>query len=390
MSAAARVAGPRRFSGAWEGLARLLVLAALLFVFLLGVHGLGEGFKLLGRDVLDAFFEATENPFIALMVGLLATTLVQSSSLTTSMIVGMVAAPENALPLTNAVPMVMGANIGTTVTNTMVSLAHLARKDEFRRAFSVAICHDFFNFMTVAILLPLELLTGYLQHTAEFVASFAGGLTGVDYDSPLKAALKAAFAPVKAFSETLFSIELSQGVFIILLSGVLIFFALYSLVRLLRQLMESRVEAFLTHVLGRSALLSIAIGMMITVMVQSSSITTSLLVPLAGAGLITLEHAFPITIGANIGTTLTALLASLAVAGPNAAAGVVIALVHLGFNVSGTVLVYPVRAIRRIPLEGSRRVAEYALRSRRWAVIYILLLFYGIPAVFALLNRYLF
>ncbi|MEZ5392963.1 MAG: Na/Pi symporter [Bryobacterales bacterium] len=147
------------------------IVLALLFLFLLGVHGLGDGFKLLGRDLLDAFFRATSNPIVALMVGLLATTLVQSSSVTTSMIVGLVAAPENPLPVATAIPMIMGSNIGTTVTNTIVSLAHIGRKDEFRRAFSVATCHDFFNYMTVLILLPLELMTGYLQKTATWLAA---------------------------------------------------------------------------------------------------------------------------------------------------------------------------------------------------------------------------
>ena len=133
---------------------KVLAVVFLLFIFLLGVKGLGDGFKLLGRDLLQAFFTATENPFIGLMVGILATTLVQSSSVTTSMVVGLVAAPENPLPIANAIPMIMGANIGTTVTNTAVSLAHMARREEFRRAFAVATCHDFFNFLTVGISAP--------------------------------------------------------------------------------------------------------------------------------------------------------------------------------------------------------------------------------------------
>ena len=144
---------------------RAVVVLSLLFMFLVGVNGLGDGFKSLGRNFLDAFFTATENPFIGLMVGLLATSLVQSSSVTTSLVVALVAAPENPLPIANAVPMIMGANIGTTVTNIIVSLAHMGRKEEFRRAFVVATCHDFFNYMAVALLLPLELLTGYLQKT---------------------------------------------------------------------------------------------------------------------------------------------------------------------------------------------------------------------------------
>jgi sodium-dependent phosphate cotransporter len=113
------------------------------------------------------------------------------------MIVAFVAAPENPLPIANAVPMVMGANIGTTVTNLIVSMAHIGRRDEFRRAFGVATCHDFFNLTAVAVLLPLELLTGYLQRTATALSSLLTGIGGMRYESPIKGVLKAALEPGK-------------------------------------------------------------------------------------------------------------------------------------------------------------------------------------------------
>lgn len=367
---------------------RVAAVLALLFVFLVGVHGLGDGFKLLGRDFLESFFAATSNPFIGLMVGLLATTVVQSSSVTTAMIVGLVAAPEDPLPIANAVPMIMGANIGTTVTNTIVSLAHMGRREEFRRAFAVATCHDFFNFLTVAILLPLELATGYLRKLATAIAAQIGHVSGVQYDSPLKHALVAVFAPIKAAGAVLFAGR-GQAIFLIIASGVLIYVALVLVVRVMRSAMEQRVESFITRALGKHVLLSLLIGAVATVMVQSSSITTALLVPLAGAGLITLQQAFPITVGANIGTTVTALLASLAASGPNALAGLTIALVHLLFNATGALLILPVPFMRRIPLTAAQGLANVAARSRRWAVGYVLGLFYLLPASLALVNRLL-
>ncbi|MGB5525707.1 MAG: Na/Pi symporter [Gemmatimonadota bacterium] len=368
-------------------LARVLTVLALLFIFLLGVNGLGDAFKSLGRGLLDSFFQATENPFMGLMVGILATTLVQSSSVSTSLIVGLVAAPENALPIANAVPMIMGANIGTTVTNTLVSLAHMGRKDEFYRAFSVATVHDFFNFMAVVILLPLEMATGYLQKTATWLSSSLTGLGGVQYDSPIKGALKAALKPIKGGIHAVSDSERLQATLLILVSGLLIYFALLFLVKVMRGAMSSRVETMVSRGLYTSPIVAMILGIVVTVMVQSSSITTSLLVPLAGAGLITLEQAFPITIGANIGTTVTAFLAALAVTGPNALAGVTIAVVHLLFNVSATALIYPVKRIREIPLNMARRLARLAVRSKTMAIAYILILFYGLPALFALLNR---
>ncbi|UCD25161.1 MAG: Na/Pi symporter [Gemmatimonadota bacterium] len=370
-----------------------LVLAVfvvfLLFVFLLGVNGLSEGFGVAGDRLLDSFFAVTENPFIALMIGILATALVQSSSVTTSMIVSLVAVPDNPLPIANAIPMVMGANIGTTVTNMIVSMAHIGRKEEFRRAFRVATCHDFFNVMAVAVLLPLELLTNYLQRTATALSSALTGIGGMDYDSPIKGLLKAALDPIKDLIGLTTASQQLAGIVLICLSGAMIFTALMLLVRTLRSALRTRVEMVVTRAFGRGAVIAMLIGLIVTAMVQSSSITTSLLVPLAGAGLITLEQAFPITIGANIGTTVTALLAALAATGQNAAAGITIALVHLLFNLSGTLLIYPVERIREIPLAAARWLADTAAESRRWAILWVLFFFYGIPAVFAVINNVL-
>jgi sodium-dependent phosphate cotransporter len=368
-------------------LARVVAVLVLLFVFLLGVNALGDGFKSLGRGALETFFAATENPFMALIVGILATTLVQSSSVTTSLIVGLVAAPENPLPIANAVPMVMGANIGTTVTNTLVSLAYMGRKEEFRRAFSVATCHDFFNYMAVVLLLPLELATGYLQKSATAFASLLTGFGGMEYDSPIKGALKAAVKPIKGVIHAVTDSERLQAILLILTAGVLIYIALMLLVRVMRQVMHSRVEAIVSRGLHKAAPFAILVGILVTVMVQSSSITTSLLVPLAGAGIITLAQAFPITIGANIGTTVTALLAALAVTGPNAHFGIVIALVHLGFNMSATLLIYPAPRIRSIPLRAAMWLGDVAVRSRKWAFFYVVALFYGLPALMVVLAR---
>ncbi len=363
-----------------------IAVVLLLFVFLAAVRGLGDGFKLLGGDLLEAFFSATSNPFIALMVGLLSTTLVQSSSVTTSLVVGLVAAPENPLPLANAVPMIMGANIGTTVTNTLVSLAHMGRRDEFRSAFSVAICHDFFNYLAVLVLLPFEMATGFLARSAGSLADRLPDFGGGAFESPLTAALKIAFGPIRSLAAGLFDAPQGQGTVIILTSGVLIFGALFLIVRVLHSALQSKAESFLERSLGRSALVAMAVGCLVTAMVQSSSITTSLLVPLAGVGLITLNQAFPVTLGANLGTTITALLASLAVSGPNAQAGVEIALTHLTFNLTGIFLIYPWPPVRNLVLSSVKRFADLAADSKALAIGYLLILFYGLPALAAFLQ----
>ena len=391
MRDAERVTGPsaRPVRRGVPPMARAVSILVLLFVFLVGIKGLGEGFELLGSDLLESFFQATENPFVGLMIGLLATTLMQSSSVTTSMVVALVAAPENPLPLVNAVPMIMGANIGTTVTSTIVSLGHMGRVDEFRRAFPVAICHDVFNYMAVIVLLPLELMTGYLQSAAVAIGSLVEGTGGVTYESPIRTAINSGYAPLEGLTRVLFEAQAGQAVFLLILSGLLIFTALYLLVRTMRAFAHGRVEAMVTSVLGSSVMLAMVIGVIVTVMVQSSSITTSLLVPLAAAGVLRLDQAFPVALGANVGTTVTAFLAALAVSGPNAAAGLEIALVHLLFNLTGILLVYPVASIRNIPLRVAERLTGMALRSRRTVVLWVVVLFYGVPTVVLFISRWL-
>jgi sodium-dependent phosphate cotransporter len=212
---------------------------------------------------------------------------------------------------------------------------------------------------------------------------------GADFDSPFKVAVKAGGRPLEAIATTLGPSEGVAAVLFIGLAGFLIFFSLTGIVRVMRSAMKSRVEALVSKALGRNAILAMAVGMVATVMVQSSSITTSLLVPLAGAGVLTLPQAFPVTLGANIGTTVTALLAAMAATGPNAAAGLTIALVHLLFNLSGTVLIYPVEPVREVPMRMASAMANLAVKSRILAISYVILLFYAVPALFAVLNRFM-
>ncbi len=367
-------------------LVRAAVVVGLLYLFLVGVRLLGSGFRELSEGAADSFLTATENPFVGLMIGILATSLVQSSSVTTAMIVGLVAAPENPLPVADSIPMIMGANIGTTVTNTVASIAHIGRKEEFRRAFAVATVHDFFNYMAVLVLLPLELFTGVLQKSAVALTSILPLREGSDFESPIKTAIEAGETLIRVVLDALLPTEQWIAGGLIVMSGLLIFSTLFGIVRVMRSSMLSRIESLVSRALARNAIIAIGVGIVATVMVQSSSITTSLLVPLAGAGVLKLEHAFPVTLGANVGTTVTALLAALAATGVNATAGLTIALVHLLFNVSAMIVIYPFEPARRIPIRLARWLADAAVKSRALAIFYVIGLFYLIPVLFAVLT----
>ena len=362
---------------------RGLVVAILLYFFLTGVELLSGGFKTLGKDFVDGLFQGVSNPIGGLFVGLLATVLVQSSSVSTSVIVGLVA--SSVVGIDDAVPMIMGANIGTTVTNILASLGYLRRGDDFRRAFAAATVHDFFNLLAVAVLLPLELLTGYLSEVAGWITDLVIGTSGASFKSPLKAAVKMPAGWIKDLLSELGTHGDLKGALMIVIGLVFIFLALAFVTKNMRLLVADRVEAAINRTLGAgSGLVAIVLGMIITVAVQSSSITTSVLVPLAAAGVLSLENVYPVTLGANVGTTVTALLASLATGSP---AAVTVALVHTLFNLTGIALFYPVRSLRALPIRMATGLARIGAERRTWAVTYVLVMFLVIPLLGVMILR---
>ncbi len=361
-------------------LGKLSLTVILLYVFLIGVSALSGGLKMMGSDFAKTLFDLGEQPFVGLMAGMLATVLFQSSSVTTSIIVGLVSA--GTVSIGGAVPLIMGANLGTSVTNTLVSLGYLNDKASFKRAFAAATVHDFFNIITVAILLPLELATGLIQKLATMLSSVLYGTsTGVAYKSPIKAMIK---PPVKVLKSTLVEIsgDLAPALMIIA-AGIIIISALTLIVKNMKVLVESNKSGIIDKVLTKNAVFSILFGIFVTISVQSSSITTSLLVPMAGAGVLTLEAIYPVTIGANIGTTATALLASMT----GNIAGLTIALVHLIFNFMGMLILFPIPALRELPLKGSRYLAKLVEKSKLYGLAYIAIVFFVLPLVLVILNR---
>ena len=149
----------------------LVGVVFFLYFFLLGLDLLGNGAKVMGGCAAGALFGDDMNPIAGLMVGIVATVLLQSSSTTTSIVVSLVGA--DTVSVKQGIFMIMGANIGTSVTNTIVAMGHMGDGDQLERAFAGATVHDMFNFLSVAVLLPVEAATGYLFHlTGAMVKDF--------------------------------------------------------------------------------------------------------------------------------------------------------------------------------------------------------------------------
>jgi solute carrier family 34 (sodium-dependent phosphate cotransporter) len=352
---------------------RLLTVLVLLYLFLIGVKCLSSGLKMLGSDFANTLFDLTGQPFVALMAGMLATVLFQSSSVTTSIIVGLVSA--GTLSINGAVPMIMGANLGTSVTNTLVSLGYMKDTNNFKKAFAAATVHDFFNILSVAILLPLEIMFGFIEKSAVFLSSIIyGSFTGVKYTSPIKAMIKPPVKALKSFSTETFGAD-AGSVVMIILAGIIIIFSLGFIVKTMKVLIERHKGEVINKLLTKNAYGSILVGALLTLSVQSSSITTSLLIPMAGSGLLTMQAIYPITIGANIGTTATALLAALT----GNIAGLSIALVHLLFNIAGTLIFFPIQSMRNIPIKCAEVLAESIEKTKLIGFGYIGAVFFALP-----------
>jgi sodium-dependent phosphate cotransporter len=355
------------------------LVVGMLYLFLVGVSLLETGIAGLGAGFQAGLVREIANPVSGLFAGIVLTVLVQSSSVSTATIVGLVGA--GTLDVSLAVPMIMGANIGTTVTNTLASLGSVRRKEEFRRALTAATMHDFFNLMAVAVLLPLELVTGVFSRSALWLTGILRGTEVAIEPGPsrLRAAVRVPVRIVRDLTEQT-GLPPRIGAIAILIVGLgLIFLALVLITRNMRQLVRGSVERAMNRFVGRGGgTFGILVGILVTVAVQSSTITTSILVPLVAAGLLTARSAYPITLGANVGTTVTALIASLAVTQP---AGLTIALVHMLFNVVALLIVFPVRAVRDVPVRLAEGFAGIAVRHPTLVAAYLLGLFLVIPVI---------
>ena len=354
---------------------QVTALFFFLYAFLVSIGLLGKAFKAFSGGFLGSLIESAANPMVGLFEGILVTTLAQSSSTTTSLVVAMVA--SGTMPVASAIPIIMGANIGTSVTNTLVSLGHIARGGEFKRAFAASTVHDFFNILAVAILFPLQVTTNVLGKLSTGMADTFQEMGGLTFASPLK------FVTGPVVDAIAGALEPHPWVLLIL-SLVVMFGSLRYLVVTLKGLVLTRLEQFFDRTLFRNAALAMTFGMFLTILVQSSSITTSLAVPLAGAGVLTLRQIFPYTLGANIGTTVTAILAALSVGN---LAALSVSFAHLIFNVMGVIVIWPIPAIRSIPMRIAEAFAAVSADHRWIPIAYVIVFFYILPfAVIAILR----
>uniref|UniRef100_A0A8C7ND46 Sodium-dependent phosphate transport protein 2B n=1 Tax=Oncorhynchus mykiss TaxID=8022 RepID=A0A8C7ND46_ONCMY len=438
---------------------KFILLVGFLYMFVCSLDVLSSAFQLVGGKAAGDIFQdnaVLSNPVAGLVIGVLVTLLVQSSSTSSSIVVSMVS--SGLLEVQSAVPVIMGANIGTSVTNTIVAMMQAGDRNEFRRAFAGATVHDFFNWLSVLILLPLEAATGVLYKLTKIIIdsfNIQGGNNAPDLlnviTDPLTDAIieldknvisDIATGDPAARNKSLIKIwcktekitvrfpsdancttgalcwvegnktltqinvtetinlercnhifvfanlpDLAVGLILLALSLLILCTCLILIVKLLNSMLKGQVAVVIKKVLNTdfpfpfgwvTGYIAIMVGAGMTFIVQSSSVFTSAITPLVGIGVISLERAYPLTLGSNIGTTTTAILAAMAAPGETLANSLQVALCHFFFNIAGILLWYPI-PFTRIPIRLARALGNRTAKYRWFAALYLLLCFLLMP-----------
>lgn len=350
-----------------------MLIAFVLFMF--SIDLLTMSMVKMNNQLAEELFQATNNPFVGLFVGLLMTALIQSSSTVTAMIVAVVASGN--LTLIQAVPLVMGANIGTTITSTLVAFSFILKKGEFRKALSAGVLHDIFNILTVIILLPLEIYFGFLSKSAVY-------LTNTFFDMNKNFDVEYTYNVLFTRPLTNWIVDfINSPIISLILAVILIFVSIkYLSVTVFRTFVSKNYNNLSKHIF-RHPYVAFIYGMFFTAAVQSSTVTTSLIVPAVANRKVSLVKVFPFIIGANIGTTITAAIAAIY----KTEAAISIAIVHFLFNLLGALFFLPYSGIRNIPVKIATYLGKESVKSRIVGFAYILLTFFIIPFLLIYFNK---
>nr|WBU86605.1 solute carrier family 34 member 2 alpha [Ctenopharyngodon idella] len=432
--------------------AKFIVLVGLLYMFVCSLDILSSAFQLVGGKTAGDIFQENEvlsNPLAGLVIGMLVTLLVQSSSTSSSIVVSMVS--SGLLEVSTAVPIIMGTNIGTSVTNTVVAMTQVGDRNKFRRAFAGATVHDFFNWLSVLVLLPLEIAPGYLVRLTglivtsfniqsgenapallnvitdpltlsiiELDASVISGIATGDPEARNKSLIKVwcrtasnttlqnvtatncsdyycwelknvtEIINIKKCNHIFVNTSLSDmavGLILLACSLLALCTCLILIVKLLNSMLKGQVAVVIKKIMNTdfpfpfawlTGYIAILVGAGMTFIVQSSSVFTSAITPLVGIGVIKIERVYPLSLGSNIGTTTTAILAAMASPGDTLGNSLQIALVHLFFNLSGILLWYPI-PFTRLPIRMAKALGQLTAEYRWFSGFYIIFCFFALP-----------
>jgi len=380
---------------------RFLLFLFLIYLFLCAVKMFGTSTDLLRNEyktAVDTLFSGMQNPFVGLCIGIFATALMNSSSATTSLVVALVA--MKVVPIEHAVAVVIGANIGASITSMMVSLGNITDKKAFILGYGVPFIQDWYSIITATVCFSLEYSCHFLSRAAMWLAGLlvqfggptaeiaesAGTVTtqtgGSWLSNPFPVMVEAPVKLVDFLLEKLLHLPVTVCAVLMGILGLcILFFALINMTKNMKILMADKVEEWINAVLSKNGFLGLFIGWIVTMIIQSSGITTSLLVPLVASDILKIRTTYPLILGAKLGTPITGVLAALAFLGtPAGLPAMAIALVHFLFNVIGVGLLYPIPALR-FPVFLTERFSPILGQHRVYVITWAVCVFFLLPVI---------
>jgi len=352
---------------------QILYIGLTLFFFLLSLRLLVHSLGLFSDSFQENFLISSLNPFIGLFIGLLVTAIIQSSSTTTTMVVAIMAA--GGLEIRDAIPIIMGANIGTTLTSTIVALGFISDAKEFRKAISAGIIHDFFNILLVIVLFPFEYYFGVLSGLSSAIQEAVVGVNGISSANEVSFGFDFGLAEMIADS-------IPGDILTVVCSFILLFTSIKLLTRVIQQSVIGSSKNKLRRYIFEKPFKSFGWGLIFTAAIQSSSVTTALVVPLVATSKVRLINAFPFILGANLGTTITALIA----ASFSSEAALSIAIFHLLFNLIGVVLFMVSGVLRKLFVDFTKKFSITITKRRIVGLAYVLVTFFLLPFILICLH----
>ena len=425
---------------------KIIIFIVLLYLFLLSLNFMTIGFTLVSSVALkggDVIRFILSNPFAALAIGIIITAIMQNETATTSIAVSMVGA--GIIPdVKNAIPIIMGSNIGTCFTNSLIALTLANDPNEFKRAFSAATLNDMFNFLTTTVLLPVEIFSSFLFVVSEkltntipfenadqiakanFIGAILNPLTDVFIllntsaidaltkgDTSITEIALRCCQQIQILENQTISVNSNRsienvtvlvnatkcirecnywcipmlrsfgdagtGLFWIILSIAVLIACLFGIVKVLSLLIVGPIAKGVRKGLNASLpgkmkwftqVILFIVTLLLTLVVQSSNIITATLVLLCGIGLISLQRVYVMTLGSNIGTTVTGILSAFTLAPSAMKKGLQLAFVYTFFNLLGVIFWLPV-PIFRFPKRLARKLGEIVFEYRWFLYVYI-------------------
>ncbi|RNA36598.1 sodium-dependent phosphate transport 2B [Brachionus plicatilis] len=416
---------------------KIIFLTLLLYVFLLSLNFLTIGFTLVSPHALKADHAIQfllSNPLAALSIGILVTAVLQSATATSSIVVTMVGA--GIIPSAKkAIPIIMGSNIGTCVTNSLVALTLSGDPVEFKRAFSAATLNDIFNYLTTIILLFLDVTFDFLHVLSKkitnlmpenvqdlkkanfieeilrpvsdlFIKLNETSIEAIQYGSNNTEIASRCCESLDQDNGTVNQTECAQcdyltmpmidhfgdgftGLFFIIFSLIILTACLFGIVKILSLFIvgpiargvRSAVNASLP---GKMRWLTQVIlfffAFFLTLIVQSSNIITATLVPLCGIGMVSLHRVYVMTLGSNIGTTVTGILSALTQPTYAIKKSMQLAIVNTLFNLFGVVLWLPL-PFMRFPKIFSRKLGDVIYEHKWFLYVYAFMCYVILPTL---------